>query len=116
MQVYLGNIFPHIQEIRAQSILFLFDVKMFSDYIKSFFLWLAEQFNIPFLKDLVTESSEIEMQKKVTDEFLWYLSESAIHPCIAVYPSSYNCYLDLIQSARNIRKQGNYSDELFFKL
>ncbi|WP_397601079.1 hypothetical protein [Silvanigrella sp.] len=116
MQVYLGNIFPHIQEIRAQSILFLFDVKMFSDYIKSFFLWLAEQFNIPFLKDLVSESSEIEMQKKVTDEFLWYLSESAIHPCIAVYPSSYNCYLDLIQSARNIRKQGNYSDELFFKL
>lgn len=116
MQVYLGNIFPHIQEIRAQSILFLFDVKMFSDYIKSFFLWLSSQFNIPYLKYLVTESSDLELQKKVTGEFLWYLSESAIHPCIAVYPSSKTCYTDLIQSARNIRKQGNYSDELFFKL
>ena len=116
MQVYLGNIFPHIQEIRSQSILFLFDVKMISDYIKSFFIWLASQLNIPFLKELVNDSSDIEIQKKITEEFLWYLSESTIHPCIAVYPSSQSCYISLIQSARNVRKQGNYTDELFFKL
>ena len=116
MQVYLGNLFPHIQEIRAQSILFLFDIKMFCDYIVSFFLWISAQFNIPHLKDLVTVCSEAEIQKKITAEFLWYLSDSALHPCIAVYPSTQSCFQDLIQSARNICKHGNLSEDLLFKL
>lgn len=116
MQVYLGHLFPHIQEIRAQSILFLFDIKMFCDYIKAFFLWLSAQFNIPHLKDVVTTGTESEIQKKITAEFLWYLSDSALHPCIGVYPSIQTCFQDLVQSARNIRKHGNLSEDLLFKL
>lgn len=116
MQVYLGNLFPHIQEIRAQSILFLFDIKIFCDYIIAFFLWVSVQFNIPHLKDLVTVCSESEIQKKVTAEFLWYLSDLALHPCIAVYPSTPSCFQDLIQTARNICKHGSFSKELLFKL
>jgi hypothetical protein len=116
MQVYLGNLFPHIQEIRAQSILFLLDIKMFCDYIISFFIWLSVQLNIPHLKELVTVCSEAEIQKKVTAEFIWFLSDSALHPCIAVFPSTKSCFQDLIQSVRNIRKHGNLSEELFYKL
>jgi hypothetical protein len=116
MQVYLGNLFPHIQEIRAQSILYLFDAKMICDYIKAFFIWLSVHFNISYLKDAVVNCTEQEIQKKVSAELLWYLSDSALHPCIAVLPSTASCFHDLIQAARNIRIQDNFSKDLFFKL
>lgn len=64
MQVYLGNLFPHIQEIRAQSVLFLFDMKSFCDYVVAFFIWLSNHLNLLNLKELVSESYERELRKK----------------------------------------------------
>ncbi|KAB8030817.1 hypothetical protein [Fluviispira multicolorata] len=116
MQVYLGYLFPNIQEVRAQSILFLFDIRMLCDYIRAFFMWLIEKYELVGLKESILNYSEMDLQKKVTEEFLWFLADSALHPCIGVYPSSQKCFEFLLQSARVLRKQGNLTDEVSFKL
>nr|BFD30512.1 hypothetical protein GTC16762_01300 [Pigmentibacter ruber] len=116
MQVYLSFIFPHIHEIRAQSVLFLFDINIYISYIKQFFNWLSKQISNPLLFKNIIEISTIDFQRKITDEFLWFISESSLHPCIAIFPSTKSSFTSFIQSARNIKKQNGYSDELFFKL
>ncbi|APJ02519.1 hypothetical protein [Silvanigrella aquatica] len=116
VQIYLGNLFPHIQEIRAQSVLFLFDINMFSHYLKSFFTWLSSYLRMSELTGLIINPLDSEVQKKITSEFLWYLADSALHPCIGLYPSTQICFHYLIQSARSISKYGNFSEELIFKL
>lgn len=115
MQVYLGFIFPHIHEIRAQSILFLFDINMFIEYIKLFFKWLSSQVSISSVTRNIVEMSVSDFQRKITDEFLWYISESSIHPCIAIFPSTKSSFISFVQSARNIRRQSSYTEELFFR-
>lgn len=115
MQVYLGFIFPHIHEIRAQSILYLFDINMFIEYIKLFFNWLSVQTNNPLLAKSVTEISENVLQRKITDEFLWFITESFLHPCLAVFPSTKSSFISFVQSARSVRRQGNQSEEFYFR-
>lgn len=114
MQVYLDSLFPHIQEIRAQSILFLFDITILSNYVFSFFNWLSE--HNTQLKELVVSLQNFDIQKKITEEFLWYLSDSALHPCIAIYPSTQTCFNIFIHSVRNIRKKRMLSNDIFFRL
>jgi hypothetical protein len=116
MQVYLGYLFPHIQEVRAQTILMLFDVKMFCDYVSNFFTWLSNKLKSPKIIEAIVSLSNLELQYKLTSELLWYLSDSVLHPCIAVYPSTRACFQDLVSSARKIRIQGHLSDDLLFKL
>ncbi|WP_186646498.1 hypothetical protein [Fluviispira vulneris] len=115
MQVYLSYLFPNIQEVRAQSILFLFDIKMLCDYIRSFFMWLIDKYELVGLKESILNYSEMDLQKKVTEEFLWFLADSALHPCIGVFPSTQKCFDFLIHSARVLRKQGNLTEETLFK-
>jgi hypothetical protein len=118
IQVYLRNLFPHIQEIRAQSLLFLFDTQIFCGYIAAFFKWLFAQkkYSSHFKKCPVPDLSLSHIQKKVTEEFLWYLADTALHPCAAIFPSTQNCFEDFMMSARNVCRYGNLTEELMFRL